>query len=74
MLRDVFDMSVLVFSPRADARAVSQAGGQRQDSLLAALAFADVVSLHAQLRPETEGMIGKQEFAALKPGAILITR
>ena len=72
MLRDVFDMSVLVFSPRADAQAVSRAGGQRQDNLLAALAFADVVSLHAQLRPETERMIGKQELAALKPGAILI--
>ncbi len=36
------------------------------------LADADVVSLHLHLAPETEGLIGRAAFAAMKPGAILI--
>nr|WP_207791379.1 NAD(P)-dependent oxidoreductase [Sphingosinicella soli] len=36
------------------------------------LAEADVVSLHAPLTEETQGMIGRGTIAAMKPGAILI--
>jgi phosphoglycerate dehydrogenase-like enzyme len=36
------------------------------------LGLADIVSLHVPLTDETEGMIGAQAFAAMKPGAILI--
>lgn len=32
----------------------------------------DVVSLHLRLSPETEGMLGAEQFALMKPGAILI--
>ena len=37
-----------------------------------ALAEADVLSLHCPLTPETHGLIGANEFARMKPSAILI--
>ena len=36
------------------------------------LAEADVVSMHAPVTPETEGMIGDDEFAAMRDGAIYL--
>jgi D-3-phosphoglycerate dehydrogenase len=42
------------------------------DNLHAMLAECDVVSVHAIVTPETEGLIGAAEFAAMKPGAIYI--
>ena len=36
------------------------------------LARADIVSLHCPLTPETRGLVGAKELAAMKPGAILI--
>jgi D-3-phosphoglycerate dehydrogenase len=42
------------------------------DNLRDMLAECDVVSVHAVVTPETEGLIGAAEFAAMKPGAIYI--
>ncbi|MBM3674537.1 MAG: 3-phosphoglycerate dehydrogenase [Actinobacteria bacterium] len=42
------------------------------DSLESLLAEADVVSMHAAVTPETEGMIGAKQFAAMKEGAIFL--
>ena len=36
------------------------------------LAAADVVSMHAPANPETAGMIGAEQFAAMRPGAIYV--
>ena len=36
------------------------------------LAEADVVSMHAAVTPETEGLIGAAQFAAMKEGAIFV--
>jgi D-3-phosphoglycerate dehydrogenase len=36
------------------------------------LAEADVVSMHAPVMPETTGMIGPQQFAAMKDGVVFI--
>ena len=45
----------------------------RQDApLRELLEKSDVVSLHVSLSKETEGMIGKNEFALMKPTAVLI--
>lgn len=41
-------------------------------SLLALLAQADIVSLHVPDVPSTKDMMGKNEIAAMKPGAILL--
>ncbi len=41
-------------------------------SLDALIAEADVVSVHAAVTPETEGLIGAAEFGAMKEGAIFI--
>ena len=42
------------------------------DSLGDLLAQSDIVSLHVPETPETDGMIGAAEIAAMKPGAYLI--
>jgi glyoxylate reductase len=44
----------------------------RDDDLLAALARADVVSLHAPLTPETRHLIDAQALQAMRPGTILV--
>jgi D-3-phosphoglycerate dehydrogenase len=38
----------------------------------AMLGECDVVSMHAVVTPETTGMIGEQQFAAMKPGSVFI--
>ena len=42
------------------------------DDLDAMLGECDVVSVHAVVTPETEGIIGADQFAAMKPGAIYL--
>lgn len=42
------------------------------DDLEGMLAECDVVSVHAVVTPDTEGMIGTAQFAAMKPGAIYV--
>jgi D-3-phosphoglycerate dehydrogenase len=42
------------------------------DDLEGMLAECDVVSVHAVVTPETEGLIGAEQFAAMKPGAIYV--
>lgn len=44
----------------------------RQVSLSALLQTSDIVSLHAHLTPETEGMIGKKELGQMRHSAIVI--
>jgi D-3-phosphoglycerate dehydrogenase len=43
-----------------------------RDNLAGMLAECDVVSMHAVVTPETEGLMGAKEFAAMKPGAIYL--
>ena len=42
------------------------------DALRALLPRADFVSLHVRLNPATRGMLSRDEFAAMKPGAYLV--
>jgi glyoxylate reductase len=44
----------------------------RDDDLLAALARADVVSLHAPLGPATRHLVDERALAAMRPGTILV--
>src|SRR5215472_2885867 len=43
-----------------------------RDNLQSMLAECDVVSMHAVVTPETDGLMGAKEFAAMKPGAIYV--
>jgi len=45
---------------------------RRAESIDAALAEADVVSLHLSLSPQTQGLISRQRLAGMKKGAMII--
>ena len=70
-LADAFGMDVIcwTFNPSPDR-------ADRLDvefvSLETLLADADVVSLHVRLSPETAGLIGADELATMKQGALLV--
>lgn len=67
-----FDMEVLAYDPYLspdDARA----RGARKVELDELLGRADFVQLNCPLTPETEGLIGRDEFARMKPTAFFIT-
>ena len=57
-----FGMEVLTWSARGDTPAAKDECLRR----------ADFVTLHLRLVPETQGFIGRREFALMKPGAFLI--
>lgn len=67
-LLQAFGAKVSVYDPYLDDGA-DLAGVQRHSELPAALASADVVSLHAS---GTETLLGPGEFAVMKEGAILL--
>jgi glyoxylate reductase len=57
---------------RAFGMEVTRAGRPGTDAFHAALAEADVISLHCPLTPETTGLIDARALAAMKPGSILV--
>jgi D-3-phosphoglycerate dehydrogenase / 2-oxoglutarate reductase len=56
-------MQVIAHDPYAD---------DAKESLEQVLDQADVISLHAAVTPETQGMIGTDQFAAMKDGVIFL--
>ncbi len=70
LLNDL-DAEILLYDPTvSDAEA--QALQTRKADLKELLCRSDIVSLHAPLLPETEGMLGAEELALLHDGACLI--
>lgn len=67
-----FGMAVQVFDPFVSADAVRDAGYEPVADWRAALGAVDVLSLHLPATPDTMGLIGANELAAMKPTAILI--
>ena len=67
-----FDMTVLAYDPYVEAAAIEAAGAGAVEDFRDALGEADFVTLHMPLGPETKSMIGADELAAMKPGAVLI--
>jgi phosphoglycerate dehydrogenase-like enzyme len=65
------DMKILAWSQNLTAETATAAGALRveKDALFAA---ADVVSVHLVLSPRTRGIVGADDLARLKPGAILV--
>lgn len=70
-LAQAFGMQITVVWPR-HAGGTTPEGYPVAASLAAVLPQADVLSLHCPLRPETRGMIGAAELAALPAGAIVL--
>lgn len=68
----VFGCRILAFDPMIDHEAISTAGAEPVEDWRAALAEADIVTLHLPKTPETTHMIGAETLAAMKPGAIVI--
>jgi (S)-sulfolactate dehydrogenase len=64
-------LQTLAFDPFLDAGQTDGEGTQYTD-LQTLLARSDIVTLHCPLTPETRGLIGAAEIAAMKPAAILI--
>ena len=66
-IASAFDLKILAFDPIAEIPTSHKA-----TSITELLSASDYVTLHIPLTPETNGLIGKSEFAAMKSGAILI--
>ncbi|MCD6350513.1 MAG: phosphoglycerate dehydrogenase, partial [Armatimonadetes bacterium] len=64
-------MRLLVFDPFVADERIEAEGAVPAD-LPVLLAESDFVTLHAQLTPQTEGMIGADELKSMKPTALLI--
>jgi D-3-phosphoglycerate dehydrogenase len=65
-------MDVVVWSPRADDRAIAAAGARRMATLAELLRAADVVSLHRPLRADTRHTLDRVALSLLKPTAIVV--
>lgn len=55
-----------------DVRAVDPAPGVELVDLPTLLRESDILSVHIHLTPENRGLLSRREFAAMKPGAILV--
>lgn len=64
-----FRMQVIAFDPLQKEWVD---GVTRAPSLLEAISGSDVVSVHVPLLKETTQLIGRREFAAMKPGAVIL--
>ncbi len=66
-----FSMTILAHSPHADPTQAKQLGVELV-GLEELLRRSDFVSVHARPRPENAGMIGRAQFALMKPTAYFI--
>ena len=66
-----FGMEVVAWSQNLTAERASEVGVQlvTKDELIST---SDVISIHVRLSNRTEGMIGANEIASMKPGALLV--
>jgi D-3-phosphoglycerate dehydrogenase len=67
-----FEMRVLVFDPFVDAGAIRAAGFEPAADLDAALAAADVVTIHCPRNPQTIGLFDAARLGRMKRGAGLV--
>jgi len=66
------DMKVIAWSQNLNPERCASAGVEFAPSKKALLRAADIVSLHVVLSERTRGLIGREEFALMKPSAYLI--
>jgi D-3-phosphoglycerate dehydrogenase / 2-oxoglutarate reductase len=71
-LLKAFGGRILVADPYVELSAEDIRDGVVQTTLPALLRESDVVTLHARVTPETLGFIGRDEFAAMREGAVFV--
>lgn len=67
-----FGMKVIAYDPYCSTDRAAQLGVHLCGTLMEGLPQADIISLHLPKTAETTGMIGPNEFAAMKTGVILL--
>lgn len=67
-----FQVQIKLYDPYVKPESLAGYPGVALCTLREALAWGDVVSVHASLTPQTRGMIGKRELAMLRDGALLV--
>lgn len=67
-----FGMNVVAYSRWMTSDVAAAMGIGRASSPNEVAQLADIISVHVSLTPETKGMLGKEFFAATKPGSTLI--
>lgn len=72
MCRLGFQSRILAYDPVVSRAEIAAEGAEKVDELDALLARADIVTLHLPLIPQTHHLIGRDQFAAMKPGAIIV--
>jgi phosphoglycerate dehydrogenase-like enzyme len=70
-IAQMFKARVLATGRTLTAERAREAGAEAV-ALGKLLRESDIVTIHVPLNPQTRGMIGAQEFALMKPGALLI--
>jgi D-3-phosphoglycerate dehydrogenase len=72
IVRAAFGCRVLAVDPFLDAGTIAARGAEKVE-MPQLLAEADVISLHCPLTPATRALIGRDAFAAMKPGVVFVT-
>ena len=67
-----FGMPVVAWSRRLTPERARELGIERKESPRDVAAASDVVSVHVALKPETTGLIGRDFFDAMRPGAFFV--
>jgi len=67
-----FNMEVLYLDPSGKEEEAAGLGATKCETLESLLPRCDFVSLHAPMTAATERMIGRDELALMKPGAVLV--
>jgi D-3-phosphoglycerate dehydrogenase / 2-oxoglutarate reductase len=67
-----FGMHVLVHDPFVPGEVIERSGVAPSGSLDDLLASADVVTLHARATRENRGLMGREQFARMKRGALFV--
>jgi glycerate dehydrogenase len=71
-IAQAFGMKVLVHTGRAEEKRKQDEDYVTHVSLDELFAMSDIISLHCPLRPDTHGIINKENIAKMKDGVILI--
>ena len=65
-----FGMKTIAYDPMIEAG--KEIGSTRTTTFEDVIAGSDFITVHVPLTPQTRGMIGKKELAAMKPGSIIV--